>query len=219
MNKLTEEVLHHIASETSRIQHRFPKNLTPEQMYLQLIHSDIVDEIDDLCESKMERKTNPDTNYPKNMDVQPRPTSLECDVVRFQNNKDKWIAFVGLLDGKPYEIFTGLADDELGIVLPKSVTHGKIIRATNEDGSHRYDFQFVNTRGFKTTAEGLSYRFDKEFWNYAKLISGILRYGMPIEQVIKVISSMQLNNDSISSWTNGVAKALKRYLPSYTPEE
>lgn len=151
-----------------------------------------------------------------------RPTELECDVVRFQNNKDKWIAFVGLKDNRPYEIFTGLADDEYGISLPKSVTHGKIIRATNPDGSHRYDFQFTNTRGFKTTVEGLSYKFDKTFWNYAKLISGVLRYGMPIEQVVKVVSSMQMDSDSINSWSTGVARALKRYVPGheddYDPE-
>ena len=122
--------------------------------------------------------------------VRIRPAELECDVVRFQNNKDKWIAFVGLKDGVPYEIFTGLADDEEGILLPKSVTKGKIIRVVQEDGTKRYDFQFVNSRGFKTTMEGLSYKFDKEFWNYAKLISGVLRYGMPIDQVIKMISSL-----------------------------
>ena len=133
-----------------------------------------------------------------------RPAELECDVVRFQNNKDKWIAFVGLKDGVPYEIFTGLADDEEGILLPKSVTKGKIIRVVQEDGTKRYDFQFVNSRGFKTTMEGLSYKFDKEFWNYAKLISGVLRYGMPIDQVIKMISSLQMDSESINSWKVGV---------------
>lgn len=131
--------------------------------------------------------------------VRVRPAELECDVVRFQNNKDKWIAFVGLKDGVPYEIFTGLADDEEGILLPKSVTKGKIIRVVQEDGTKRYDFQFVNSRGFKTTMEGLSYKFDKEFWNYAKLISGVLRYGMPIDQVIKMISSLQMDSESINS--------------------
>ena len=147
-----------------------------------------------------------------------RPTVLECDVVRFQNNKDKWIAFVGIRDGKPYEIFTGLADDEQGIALPKSVTRGKIIRAENEDGTRRYDFQFVNSRGFKTTVEGLSYKFDKEFWNYARLLSGILRNGMPIEQVVHLISSMQMDSDSINSWATGVARALKRYIPGAKEE-
>jgi ribonucleoside-diphosphate reductase alpha chain len=139
--------------------------------------------------------------------------------VRFQNQKDKWIAFVGLKDGRPYEIFTGLADDEMGIALPKSVTKGKIIKVVQEDGSKRYDFQFVNTRGFKTTVEGLSYKFDREFWNYAKLISGVLRYGMPIDQVVHMISGLQMDSDSINSWTTGVARVLKRYIPGAEVEE
>ena len=148
--------------------------------------------------------------------IRKRPTELECDVVRFQNQRDKWIAFVGLLDGRPYEIFTGLADDEEGIALPKSVTKGKIIKVATEDGHHRYDFQFVNTRGFKTTVEGLSYKFDKEFWNYAKLISGVLRYGMPIDQVIKMISGLQMDSESINSWKVGVERALKKYIQDGT---
>ena len=148
--------------------------------------------------------------------VRVRPAELECDVVRFQNNKDKWIAFVGLKDGVPYEIFTGLADDEEGILLPKSVTKGKIIRVVQEDGVKRYDFQFVNSRGFKTTMEGLSYKFDKEFWNYAKLISGVLRYGMPIDQVIKMISSLQMDSETINSWKVGVERALKKYIQDGT---
>lgn len=142
-----------------------------------------------------------------------RPAELECDVVRFQVQKDKWIAFVGLRDGHPYEIFTGLADDEMGIALPKSVTKGKIIKTVNPDGQKRYDFQFTNTRGFKLTVEGLSYKFDKEYWNYAKLISGVLRYGMPIDQVVKMISGLDMDNESINNWTTGVARALKRYIP------
>ena len=145
-----------------------------------------------------------------------RPAELECDVVRFQNNKDKWIAFVGLKDGVPYEIFTGLADDEEGILLPKSVTKGKIIRVVQEDGTKRYDFQFVNSRGFKTTMEGLSYKFYKEFWNYAKLISGVLRYGMPIDQVIKMISTLQMDSETINSWKVGVERALKKYIQDGT---
>ncbi len=148
--------------------------------------------------------------------VRIRPAELECDVVRFQNNKDKWIAFVGLKDGVPYEIFTGLADDEEGILLPKSVTKGKIIRVVQEDGTKRYDFQFVNSRGFKTTMEGLSYKFDKEFWNYAKLISGVLRYGMPIDQVIKMISGLQMDSETINSWKVGVERALKKYIQDGT---
>jgi len=144
-----------------------------------------------------------------------RPKELKCDVVRFQNSKDKWIAFVGLYDGRPYEIFTGLADDEEGIVLPKNVTEGKIIKVIDDNGK-RYDFQFTNKRGFKTTVEGLSHKFDKEFWNYAKLISGVLRYGMPIDQVIKLVSGLQLDNESINTWKVGVERALKKYIPDGT---
>lgn len=145
-----------------------------------------------------------------------RPKELKCDVVRFQNNRDKWIAFVGLKDERPYEIFTGIADDEEGILLPKTVTEGKIIKTTDEEGNKRYDFQFMNKRGFKTTVEGLSHKFDKEFWNYAKLISGVLRYGMPIDQVVKLVSSLQLDSESINTWKVGVERALKKYIPDGT---
>ncbi len=145
-----------------------------------------------------------------------RPVELEADVVRFQNNKEKWIAFIGLIEGRPYEIFTGIADDEEGIFCPKSVTKGKIIKAVGDDGSKRYDFQFINKRGFKTTIEGLSEKFNPEFWNYAKLISGVLRYGMPIEQVLKLVSSLELDNQSINTWKMGVERALKKYLPNGT---
>ena len=141
-----------------------------------------------------------------------RPKELECDVVRFQNNKDKWVAFVGLLDGYPYEIFTGLQDDEEGIVLPKTVTKGKIIKQINDDGTKRYDFQFENKRGYKTTVEGLSEKFNPEYWNYAKLISGVLRYRMPIDHVIKLVSSLQLKSESINTWKVGVERALKKYI-------
>jgi ribonucleoside-diphosphate reductase alpha chain len=142
-----------------------------------------------------------------------RPKVLECDVVRFQNNKDKWVALVGLLDGYPYEIFTGLQDDEEGIMLPKSVTKGKIIKQVNEDGTKRYDFQFENTRGYKITIEGLSEKFNPEYWNYAKLISGVLRYRMPLEHVIKLVSSLSLSSENINTWKVGVERALRRYLP------
>ena len=145
-----------------------------------------------------------------------RPSVLECDVVRFQNNKEKWVAFVGLLDGYPYEIFTGLQDDDEGIVLPKTVTKGKIIKQTNEDGTKRYDFQFENKRGYKTTVEGLSEKFNPEYWNYAKLISGVLRYRMPIDHVIKLVSSLQLQSESINTWKNGVERALKKYVTDGT---
>ncbi len=146
--------------------------------------------------------------------VHKRPIELDADVVRFQNNKEKWIAFVGLLDGKPYEIFTGLADDDDGIFCPKSVTRGKIIKAVDENGTKRYDFQFINKRGYKTTIEGLSDKFNPEYWNYAKLISGVLRYGMPIDQVLKLVGGLELNSQSINTWKMGVERALKKYLPN-----
>ena len=148
--------------------------------------------------------------------VEERPQVLDCDVVRFQNNKEKWVAFVGLLDGYPYEIFTGLQDDDEGIVLPKSVTKGKIIKQTNADGTHRYDFQFENKRGYKTTVEGLSEKFNPEYWNYAKLISGVLRYRMPIDHVIHLVGSLQLKDESINTWKNGVERALKKYVTDGT---
>ena len=140
-----------------------------------------------------------------------RPQTLECDVVRFQNNKEKWVALVGLLDGRPYEIFTGLQDDDEGIVLPKTVTSGKIIKQVNPDGTKRYDFQFENKRGYKTTVEGLSEKFNPEYWNYAKLISGVLRYRMPIDHVIKLVASLQLQSENINTWKIGVERALKKY--------
>ena len=174
--------------------------------------------------SKKEKKEDEDTTKDNNLEVQKenpckhpevtevRPKELECDVVRFQNNKEKWVAFVGLLDGYPYEIFTGLQDDEEGIVLPKTVTRGKIIKQVNEDGTRRYDFQFENKRGYKTTVEGLSEKFNPEYWNYAKLISGVLRYRMPIDHVIRLVSSLQLQSESINTWKVGVERALKKYI-------
>ena len=145
-----------------------------------------------------------------------RPRVLEADVVRFQNNKEKWVAFVGLLDGHPYEIFTGLQDEEEGILLPKSVTSGRIIKSYDEDGTKHYDFQFENKRGYKMTIEGLSEKFNKEYWNYAKLISGVLRWRMPIEQVIKLVGSLQLDSENINTWKNGVQRALKKYVQDGT---
>ena len=148
--------------------------------------------------------------------VAKRPDELEADVVRFQNNKEKWIAFVGLVNGKPYEIFTGLADDEDGLFCPKRVNHGKIIKAIDDKGRKRYDFQFINKRGYKTTIEGLSEKFNPEFWNYAKLISGVLRYGMPIDQVLKLVGGLELDSTNINTWKNGMERALKKYLPNGT---
>ncbi|MDO5395493.1 MAG: adenosylcobalamin-dependent ribonucleoside-diphosphate reductase [Bacteroidales bacterium] len=145
-----------------------------------------------------------------------RPVELEADVVRFQNNKEKWIAFVGLVDGRPYEIFTGLADDEDGIFCPKSVTKGKIVKTIGADGNKRYDFEFINKRGYRTVIPGLSDKFNPEYWNYAKLISGVLRYGMPIDQVLKLVGGLELDSQSINTWKMGVERALKKYLPNGT---
>ncbi|MBG43210.1 MAG: ribonucleoside-diphosphate reductase, adenosylcobalamin-dependent [Aequorivita sp.] len=162
-------------------------------------------------EEKKEENNETLTTFPTK-----RPEILEADVVRFQNSKDKWIAFIGLIDGKPYEIFTGFADDEDGILIPRWVNEGVIIKNRNEDGTSRYDFQYKNKRGYKTTIEGLSHKFNPEFWNYAKLISSTLRHGMPIEKVVDLINSLQLDSESINTWKNGVARALKRYVADGT---
>ncbi|WP_167617373.1 adenosylcobalamin-dependent ribonucleoside-diphosphate reductase [Maribellus sediminis] len=148
-----------------------------------------------------------------------RPEKLEADVVRFQNNKDKWIAFIGLMDGKPYEIFTGLHDDEDGILLPRSITKGYIIKSYEDEENSRYDFQYINKRGYKTTIEGLSHKFNPVYWNYAKLISGTLRHGMPIHKIVELVTSLQLDNETINSWKSGVARALKKYIPDGTIAE
>ncbi|HHW81674.1 MAG TPA: adenosylcobalamin-dependent ribonucleoside-diphosphate reductase [Bacteroidales bacterium] len=148
--------------------------------------------------------------------VTSRPTELPADVIRFQNNKERWIAVIGLLNDRPYEIFTGLADEDDGLLLPKKVTSGTVIKATDQEGNKRYDFQFRNRRGYKITIEGLDGMFNPEYWNYAKLISGVLRYGMPIDQVLKLVSGLELDSETINTWKNGVERALKRYLPSET---
>ena len=168
-----------------------------------------------IAASKKDKKKEECTCKPPQI-VEVRPKVLEADVVRFQNNKEKWVAFVGLLDGRPYEIFTGLQDDDEGIVLPKSVTCGKIIKNYDEDGNKRYDFQFENKRGYKMTIEGLSERFNKEYWNYAKLISGVLRWRMPIDQVVKIVGSLELDSENINTWKNGVERALKKYVQDGT---
>ena len=165
-------------------------------------------------QKKSDNKSEKECNCKPPQVVEVRPRVLEADVVRFQNNKEKWVAFVGLLDGHPYEIFTGLADDDEGIMLPKNVSKGSIIKSYDEDGQKHYDFQFKNKRGYKMTIEGLDGKFNPEYWNYAKLISGVLRYGMPIDQVIKLVQGMELNSESINTWKNGVERALKKYLPN-----
>ncbi len=154
--------------------------------------------------------------YERPQVVVDRPRELAADVIKFQNNKEKWIAFIGLLDGRPYEVFTGLSDDDDGLMLPKNVNHGVIIKTLNDEGQRSYDFQFKNKRGYKTTIEGLNSKFNPEFWNYAKLISGVLRYGMPIDQVVKLVQGLELNNETINTWKNGVERALKKYLPNDT---
>ena len=169
-----------------------------------------------LVSTKKEDKEKKPCDCPPPVVTEVRPKSLECDVVRFQNNKEKWVAFVGLLDGYPYEIFTGVLDDEDGIALPKNVVKGHIIKSLDEEGNKRYDFQFENRRGYKTTIEGLSERFNKEYWNYAKLISGVLRYRMPLTNVLKLVGSLQLESEHINTWKNGVERALKKYVQDGT---
>ena len=193
-----EDVRWRLANEIVRMQEERSSRLTAEEIVAVADLLGIKDAA--LCTTEPERKV-----------TEIRPKTLECDVVRFQNNKEKWVAFVGLLDGYPYEIFTGLQDDEEGIVLPKTVTKGKIIKSMNDDGTRRYDFQFENRRGYKTTVEGLSEKFNPECWNYAKLISGVLRYRMPIDHVIKLVASLDLQNDEINTWKIGVERALKKY--------
>lgn len=168
------------------------------------------------AESSAEKKEEDASCYERPLIVPSRPRELDADVIKFQNNKEKWIAFIGLLDGRPYEIFTGIADDEEGLMLPKNVNSGIIIKTENDEGERSYDFQFKNKRGYKTTIEGLNSKFNPEFWNYAKLISGVLRYGMPIDQVVKLVQGLELNSETINTWKNGVERALKKYLPNET---
>ena len=163
-----------------------------------------------LVSAKSDKKEIPECKRPEVTEV--RPKVLEADVVRFQNNKEKWVALVGLLNDVPYEIFTGLLDDDEGIMLPKTVTKGRIIKNYDENGNKHYDFQFENKRGYKTTIEGLSEKFNKEYWNYAKLISGVLRWRMPIDQVIKLVGSLEFDNENINTWKVGVERALKKYV-------
>ncbi len=142
-----------------------------------------------------------------------RPKTLECDVVRFQNNYEKWIAFVGKINNKPYEIFLGKQDD---FYLPPFVETAWITKNKGEEGRSRYDLQFQDKQGYKVTIEGLSRSFSPEFWNYAKLISGILRHGMPISNVVTLIQNLSVDEDNINAWKNGIARALKRYIPDGT---
>jgi ribonucleoside-diphosphate reductase alpha chain len=144
-----------------------------------------------------------------------RPKSLDCDIIRFNNNDEKWIAFVGLLDGEPYEVFTGMTDEET-LPIPKTIVKGKIIKVKDEDGTTRYDFQYTDKYGYKITMGGLSRAFNPEYWNYAKLISGVLRHGMPINDVVNLVQSLRLDSESINNWKNGIERALKKYVPNGT---
>jgi ribonucleoside-diphosphate reductase alpha chain len=144
-----------------------------------------------------------------------RPKVLDADIVRFNNNKEKWIAFIGLLDGKPYEIFTGKVEEDV-LPIPNSIITGKIIKNRDDNNITRYDFQFKNRYGYNSTFEGLSHQFDKEYWNYAKLISSVLRYGMPIPKVVDLVRSLELDSESINTWKNGVERALRKYIPDGT---
>ena len=210
-----QEIVQRVAQELAKIDQKTEHPLTEEEILtllvkcLQSLEADDAQRMANLFSQAINvfmQNRRPDV-------TEVRPQTLECDVVRFQNNKEKWVALVGLLDGYPYEIFTGLQDDEEGIVLPKNVAHGKIIKQVNPDGTKRYDFQFENKRGYKTTVEGLSEKFNPEYWNYAKLISGVLRYRMPLEHVIKLVASLSLKDESINTWKTGVERALKKYLP------
>ena len=215
------EMLKRIAAELMSVASKTGSDLTGEKIVslleqslkaLQPDDADKLVQLTDLTLAGASQYRRPDV-------TEVRPQQLECDVVRFQNNKEKWVALVGLLDGYPYEIFTGLQDDEEGIILPKTVTKGKIIKQVNPDGSKRYDFQFENKRGYKTTVEGLSEKFNPEYWNYAKLISGVLRYGMPLEHVVRLVGSLSLKDESINTWKTGVERALKKYIPGVHEEE
>ena len=215
------EMLKRIAAELTSVASKTGSDLTGEKIVslleqslkaLQPDDADKLVQLTDLTLAGASQYRRPDV-------TEVRPQQLECDVVRFQNNKEKWVALVGLLDGYPYEIFTGLQDDEEGIILPKTVTKGKIIKQVNPDGSKRYDFQFENKRGYKTTVEGLSEKFNPEYWNYAKLISGVLRYGMPLEHVVRLVGSLSLKDESINTWKTGVERALKKYIPGVHEEE
>ncbi len=157
-----------------------------------------------------DKKKEEETNFPIK-----RPAELDAEILRFKNNEEDWIAFIGLLDGKPYEIFTGRKEEDT-FPIPSKVTKGKILKIKGEDGFKRYDFQYVDKYGYKVTMGGLSHQFNSEFWNYAKLISGVMRHGMPVVDAINLISSLRLDNESINTWSAGVVRSLKKYIPDGT---
>lgn len=162
-----------------------------------------------LVSNKKENKTEEQQTSTK------RPKSLKAEIIRFHNNDEKWIAFVGIKDERPYEIFTGIADEEM-FPIPKSINGGKIIKVKDREGKSRYDFQYIDKYGYENTLGGLSHMFQKEFWNYAKLISGVLRHGMPIPDVVHLVQSLRLDSETINTWKNGVERALKKYIPDGT---
>ncbi len=154
---------------------------------------------------------------PGNAKPKKRPEILDADVIRFKNGKDEWIAFVGKWNGKPYEIFTGLMDDTRN--LPKGITAGKIVKFKDSEGNKRYDFHYVDKYGFENVLGGISHMFSQEYWNYAKLISGVIRNGMPVVDIVNLVRSLNLNEESINTWKNGVERALKQYIPNGTKDE
>lgn len=147
-------------------------------------------------------------------DKKKRPYSLQADVVRFKHNSENWLAFVGILNGRPYEIFTGILDEDEGIMIPKSIKKGEILKEKGDDGQKHYRFVFKNKAGIKMSIDGLEKKFSSEFWNYAKFISVALRYEMPIEKVVSLIQNLEWNNETINNWRNGVIRALKKYIPN-----
>ena len=182
---------------------------------------------DGVLVSKDEKKDSPSTEKKAKADgarpddiketaAPPRPKELECDVVRFQNNYEKWIAFVGKLHDKPYEIFLGKAED---FFLPPYVEKGVIVKEKNKGTATRYDCRYTDKGGYEVIMQGLSRSFDKEYWNYAKLISGILRHGMPIQYVVELVENLNVEEESINTWKNGIARALKRYVPDGVVDE
>ena len=161
-----------------------------------------------------EKETKKDSTFIVETTPPKRPQVLEADVIRFMNHNEKWIAVIGVLNNKPYEIFTGKVEDSF--IIPNWVEKGWVIKNKTESGKKRYDFQFLDKEGYKVTLEGLSRSFDKEYWNYAKLISGILRHGMPLPHVVNIVSNLNLYNETINTWKNGVERALKKFIPNGT---
>jgi len=148
-----------------------------------------------------------------------RPQTLEADIIRFRNRSERWIAFVGKLDGQPYEIFTGIVDEDTRII-PRSIEKGWIVKEKDlKSGKSRYDFHYVDALGYPSVLGGISHMFNKEFWNYAKLISGVIRNGMPIVDILNLVQGLELDSESINTWKNGVERALKRYIPDGTRDE